>query len=162
MKSGGLRKGFARPLARMTGALASALMGVLMGALMGALTAGSAWALNADLALQIARGESDARIAALAQEVDQIFAEFDVAALVARNGHSLDVLLDGRVHDLLHGAVVAEMDHLDPGVLDDPAHDVDGRVVSVEERGGRHHPDEVLGFVDFGACVHNIPLIQDP
>ena len=97
--------------------------------------------------------------AALAQQVDQVFEEFDVAALVARNGHPLDVLLDGRVHDLLHGAVVAEMDHLDPGVLNDPAHDVDGRVVSVEDRGGRHQPDGVLGFVDFDESVHAASLL---
>jgi hypothetical protein len=103
----------------------------------------------------------DVRSAALPQQVHQVLEELDVPALVARDGHPLRVLLDGGVHDLLDRAVVAQMDDLRPGVLDDPAHDVDGRIVPVEQRRGRHHPNRVQGSVDFNRCAHAAsPLVQ--
>ena len=59
----------------------------------------------------------------------------------------LGVLLDRGLDDLGAGAVVAEVDDLGAGGLEDPAQDVDGRVMPVEEGGGRHKPHLVDGFV---------------
>ncbi|MNY46119.1 hypothetical protein D3C86_1812690 [compost metagenome] len=84
---------------------------------------------------------------ALAQEVDHELEVLDVPALVGADGDALHVLLDGGLDDLGDRAVVAQVDHLGAGVLQDAAHDVDRRVVPVEERGGRDEPDLVLGLV---------------
>jgi hypothetical protein len=73
-----------------------------------------------------------------------------VAALVRRDRDALDVLLDRRVDDLLDRAVVPEVDHLGPLGLEDPAHDVDGGVVAVEEARRGHQPDRVRGDVEIG------------
>ncbi len=63
---------------------------------------------------------------------------------------ALGVLLDRGLDDLVHGAVVPEVDHLGAGVLEDAAHDVDRRIVSVEERGRRHEAYGVRGDVGLG------------
>ena len=68
-----------------------------------------------------------------AQLVDQVAEVLVVAALVRRHRHALGVLLHDRREDLVHRAVVAEVDDLAALRLEDPPHDVDGGVVAVEE-----------------------------
>ncbi|MNW99262.1 hypothetical protein D3C86_287330 [compost metagenome] len=85
--------------------------------------------------------------AALAQQVDHVLEVLEVTALVRGEGDALRVLLDRRVHDFGDAAVMAEVDDFDAGGLENPPHDVDGGVVSVEERGGRDEADLVTGLV---------------
>ncbi len=80
-----------------------------------------------------------------AQAVDQILEVLDVAALVGGHGDPLHVLVDDRRDDFVDRTVVTEMDHLHPTSLEDPAHDVDRRVVTVEQTGGRDEPNGVIG-----------------
>ena len=88
--------------------------------------------------------------ALLAQQLGEVLEVLDVPALVGRDGDALDVLVDRRVDDLLDGAVVPEVDHLGALALHDPPHDVDRRVVAVEERGGGDEPDRVGRGVQLG------------
>ena len=83
------------------------------------------------------------RRAALAQALHQVAVELQVTALVGRHRHGVRVLLDRGGDDLLHRAIVAQVDHLGALGLEQAAHDVDGRVVAVEERGGGDHPHAV-------------------
>jgi hypothetical protein len=48
------------------------------------------------------------------QQVVHVFEEFQVPALVAGDRYRLGVFLNGRVHNLLHAAVVAQVDDLAP------------------------------------------------
>ena len=74
----------------------------------------------------------------------------DVAALVGRQRDALHVLLDrGRDHGV-DAAVVAEVDDLGALRLQDAPHDVDRRVVAVEQAGRRDEPDRVRGHVQRG------------
>ena len=81
--------------------------------------------------------------AALAQQVQHVLEELDVAALVGRDRDAVGVLLDRAVDDLLDRPVVAQVDDLAAGCLQDAPHDVDRRVVAVEEAGGRDEADLV-------------------
>ena len=81
------------------------------------------------------------------QQVDHVFEKFDVAALIGGDGDALGVFLQGGVDDFLHRAVMAEMDDLHAGGLEDAAHDVDGGIVAVKERGGGDETDFVGGLV---------------
>ena len=65
----------------------------------------------------------------------QIGEVFDVAALIGRQRHTLDVLADRGGHDIGDAAVVAEVDDLRALGLQQPTHDIDGRVVPVEQAG---------------------------
>ena len=79
---------------------------------------------------------------ALAEHVQHVPEVLDVPALVGADRDRVHVLVDGGGHHLLDGAVVAEVDHLAPRPLEEAPHDVDRRVVAVEEaRGG----DETKG-----------------
>src|SRR5690606_2073104 len=69
----------------------------------------------------------------LAQHVDHVLHVLDVPALVGRQRDGVRVLLQRRPHHVLHRAVVPQVDHLRALRLDQPAHDVDGRVVAVEQ-----------------------------
>src|SRR4030065_520083 len=71
----------------------------------------------------------DVGAAALAQQVDHVLEEFDVAALIGRNGDALHVFLQRGGDDVLDGTVVAEVDHLAAGGLEDAPHDVDRRIM---------------------------------
>jgi hypothetical protein len=61
--------------------------------------------------------------------------------LVRADRDALDVLLQRGRHDLVDRAVVAEVDHLRAHPLQDAPHDVDRRVVAVEQarRGDEAH-----------------------
>jgi hypothetical protein len=90
----------------------------------------------------------DVRAAVGAQQVEHVLEVLDVAALVRRDRDGLHVLLQRRAHDLAHGAVVTEVDHLGARGLEDAPHDVDRGVVAVEERGGgdeAHLVGELVG-----------------
>ncbi len=95
--------------------------------------------------------------AALAQQVDHVPEELDVAALVGRDRDAVRVLLQRAGDDLLDGAVVPEVDHLAAAGLQDAPHDVDRRIVAIEEARGRDEAHLVLRLVDerrTGRIVH--------
>ncbi|MNT53615.1 hypothetical protein D3C72_1907070 [compost metagenome] len=72
--------------------------------------------------------------ALFAQQVDHVLEILDVAALVAGNGNALRVFLQGCRDHFLDRAVVAQVDHLAAVRLQDAAHDVDRRIMAVEQR----------------------------
>ena len=76
--------------------------------------------------------------AAFLQKVNHELEVLDVPALVGRNGDGIGIFLDGGTHDVQHAAVVAEVDHFRALRLDQPPHDVDGGVMTVEQRCGGH------------------------
>ena len=57
----------------------------------------------------------------------------ELGALVGADRDAVGVLLDGSPDDVLDAAVVAEMDHLGALRLDQAPHDVDRRVMAVEQ-----------------------------
>jgi hypothetical protein len=83
--------------------------------------------------------------ALLPEPVDQVREELHVTALVRRDRHGIRVLLDHGGHDLVHRAVVAQVDDLAALLLEQAAHDVDGRVVPIEQGGGGHDAYRQLG-----------------
>jgi hypothetical protein len=85
--------------------------------------------------------DADVRAAARLQQVDHVLEVLDVAALVRADRDALHVLLQRRGDDLVDRAVVAEVDHLGAHPLQDAPHDVDRRVVAVEQarRGDEAH-----------------------
>ena len=85
----------------------------------------------------------DVLAAARAERVDHVLEVLEVAALVRADGDALRVLLQRGGDDLVHRAVVAEVDHLGPHVHEDAPHDVDGGVVAVEQRRGGDEADLV-------------------
>ena len=81
--------------------------------------------------------------ATLPEQVHHVLEVLDVATLVAGDRDALGVLLDGGLDDVLHGAVVAQVDDLAARGLEDAAHDVDAGVVAIEETGGGDETDLV-------------------
>ena len=77
----------------------------------------------------------------------QILEVLDVAALVGADRDALRVLVEHRVDHLADRAVVAQVHHLGPLGLQDAPHDVDRRVMPVEQRGRRHEAHRVGGHV---------------
>ena len=84
--------------------------------------------------------------AEFAQAIDHVAEELVMAALVGADGDTVRVLLHRRAHDVLHAAVVAEMDDLGALRLDQAPHDVDCRVMPVEQR--RRGDEAQGGFSD--------------
>jgi hypothetical protein len=80
---------------------------------------------------------ADLLTAALAQHLHHVFEEFDVPALVGAHGDTVGIFLQGGGDDLLHAAVVTEMDHLRPQAHQQAADDVDAGVMAVEQAGCR-------------------------
>ena len=98
--------------------------------------------------------------AVLGEELDQVAEVLDVPALVGADGDALDVLLDGGADDLADRAVVAEVDHLGTLRLQDAAHDVDRRVVPVEQARRGDEPDGVHGAVQRWGVGHKNSLMS--
>ena len=72
----------------------------------------------------------------LLQHVDHVLEVLDVAALVRRQRNRMGVFLDGGIDDFCHRTIVAEVNDLGARALQDAAHDVDRRVMAVEQAGG--------------------------
>jgi hypothetical protein len=83
----------------------------------------------------------DRSTSALPQPVHQVPEELHVAALIGRDRHRVHVLLDRSLHEFVHRTVVSQVDHLGALGLQEPAHDVDGGVVPIEQRSRRQHAD---------------------
>ena len=83
----------------------------------------------------------------LIEQTSEIGEVLDMTTLVGRNRHCLDVLLHRGASHFGHGPVMAEVDHLGPLRLQYAAHDVDGRVVAVEETRRRDDSDRIGGNV---------------
>ena len=80
----------------------------------------------------------DMLAAAFAQQIKHVFEELDMTALIRRDRDRVHVLLQRARHDLFDRAVMAEMDDFAARRLQNPAHDVYRRVVTIEQaRGGR-------------------------
>jgi hypothetical protein len=69
-----------------------------------------------------------------------------MTALVAGDGDALGVFLDSGVDDLLHRAVVAQMDHFHAGALQNAPEDIDGGVMPVKKGCRRDDPHVVRGL----------------
>ena len=74
--------------------------------------------------------------AAFFEHVHHVLEVLDVAALVAGQRDAVGVFLQRGPHHVLHRAVVAEVDDFRALPLDQPAHDVDGGVMAIEQAGG--------------------------
>ena len=79
-----------------------------------------------------------------AEHLDRVLEVLGVAALVGADRDPVGVLLDRRADDVADAAVVAEVDDLGAGVLDQPAHHVDRGVVAVEQRSGGDEPQRQI------------------
>ena len=88
--------------------------------------------------------------AAFVQQIAQVLKIFDVAPLVAGDRDALHVFLNGRVDDLKYRAVVAEVNDFRAGGLQNASHNIDRRIVAVEERSRRNEANFVLAGI---ACV---------
>src|SRR5664279_3683874 len=81
----------------------------------------------------------DMTAAVYIQQFEQVGKEFDMAALVRRDRDRLHVFFDSCFRDFVHASVVTEVNHFHSPGLQDTAHDIDRRIVPVEEGGGRDH-----------------------
>ena len=63
-----------------------------------------------------------------------------MTALIAGYGDALYIFFDGGFDDLPNGSVVSEMDDLGTLTLQDPSHDVNGRIVAIKKTGGCDQP----------------------
>ena len=85
--------------------------------------------------------DPDMAAAVFIQEVLNVFEKFQVSALVGCDGYPMGILFNGAFHDVSHGPVMTQVNDFGPLGLQDPAHDVDGGIMSVKETGSRYDPD---------------------
>jgi len=90
----------------------------------------------------------DVRAAALAQQVEHVLEELDVPTLVGRDGDAVRVFLQRAADDLVDRPVVAQVDDFAARRLEDAPHDVDRRVVAVEQARRGDEADLVRRLVD--------------
>jgi hypothetical protein len=90
-----------------------------------------------------------------------------VTTLVGTDGYTVRVFLDGSSHDIVDTPVVAEMDDFRPLRLDQSTHNVDRRVMAIEQRSGGNEAQRwFLGFarsfgqVACGGLRRKFPLIM--
>ena len=71
------------------------------------------------------------------QPIDHVLEEFVVPALVGTNCNAVRIFLDGGANDIVDASVVTEMNNFGTACLDQAPHNIDGRVVTIEQgRGG--------------------------
>ena len=73
------------------------------------------------------------------QQIEHIFKELYVSALVAGDGNALRIFLYGRFHYFLCRAIVAKVNDFCAFGLHDSSHNVDGGIVAVKKRGSRDY-----------------------
>ena len=75
----------------------------------------------------------DVLTAPFLEQVDHVFEKLDMPPLVRRDGDALNILLHGGGDDFIDRTIMAKMDHLNPGRLQDAPHDVDRGIVTIEQ-----------------------------
>jgi hypothetical protein len=89
----------------------------------------------------------DVRRAEFGQAIDHVRKEFLVAALVGTDRDAVSVFLYRRAHNIVDAAVMPEMNDLRALRLDQAPHNVDRRVVTIEQRGGGNEAKRwLVGF----------------
>ena len=78
-----------------------------------------------------------------AQQVDHVLEVLDMTALIGRHRDALHIFLQRAVDHLAHRAVMTQMYDLAAHALQNAPHDVDRRIMAVEERGRGDEPDLV-------------------
>ncbi len=96
----------------------------------------------------------DMRRPEFGQAIHHVLEKFHVAALVGTDCDAVGVFLDRRAHDIVHAAVMPEMDDLRSLRLDQAPHDVDRRVVAIEQGGGGNEAKRWL--VGFARCLGQV------
>ena len=67
------------------------------------------------------------------EQIHHVLEVLDMPSLVGADGNALRVFLQGGGDHFIDAAVVAQVNHLGAHALQNPPHDVDGRVVAVEQ-----------------------------
>jgi hypothetical protein len=61
-----------------------------------------------------------------------------VTALIRTDRDAVGIFLNGRAHNVVDAAIVAKVDNFDALRLYEAAHDIDRRIMPIEQRRGRH------------------------
>ena len=88
-------------------------------------------------------------LATLPQQIDDVLEELHMATLIAADRDPLGIFLDGSGDDLLHRAVVPQMNHLGTRGLQNAANDVNRGIVAVKQTGCSNDTDFMGCFVWF-------------
>src|ERR1700759_2270870 len=91
--------------------------------------------------------------AVLVEQILHVFEEFDMPALIGGNGDALYIFFDRTFDDLGDAPVVPQMNDLRSLGLQDPAHDIDGGIMPVEQCCGRDQADLMYRGVAHGIKV---------
>ena len=70
---------------------------------------------------------------AVSQPIDHVAEKFFVPALVRTDGDAVGIFLDRGTDNVVHAAVVAEVNDFNAARLDKTAHDINCRVMTVEQ-----------------------------
>jgi hypothetical protein len=79
----------------------------------------------------------------LLEQIDYVFEELDVAALIAADRDALNIFLKGRADNFRRRTVVAQMNHFRAAGLQNTPHDVDRSIMAIEERSRGYEPGAV-------------------
>ncbi len=82
-----------------------------------------------------------------------------MTALITRYGHALDIFLNGGIHNFQSRTVMPQVYHLNTGVLEYSAHNVDRGIVTVKKRCCRNGPYVVFGFIYVNFSTHTPSLL---
>ena len=85
-----------------------------------------------------AREDTNVRGIPFTQPVDHVLEKLDVSSLIGGDRNGVCVFIQGCSYDLVNAAIVAEMDHLATVPHQQPADNIDARVMSVEQTGSRY------------------------
>ncbi len=83
------------------------------------------------------------------QHIVHVLEKLQVSALVGGHCDGLCIFLDGAMDNLLHRAVVPEVDYFGTGRLKNAPHDIDRSVVPIEQRGGSYNAYVVLSGINW-------------
>ena len=98
-----------------------------------------------------AAGEhADLLAARLAQPADHVLQIFHMPALIRTDRNPLHILLQCRINDLPHRAVVPQMNHLRPLRLQTTPNDINRRIMPVKQTGRRQQPRRRLRMLGGG------------
>ncbi len=70
-----------------------------------------------------------------------------MSALVRCESDRLHIFFDGRFGNFVYTSIVAEVNHFNSFGLQDPAHDIDGSVMPIEEGGRRNDAKTLFGVI---------------
>ncbi len=83
----------------------------------------------------------------LFQQFDHVFEILYMSTLIRTNSNTLNIFLNSAINNLMHRAIMTQMNHLYSTTLQNSTHDIDTGIMTIKQTGSRYKTNLMSRFM---------------